>query len=105
MNTIGAGNQDCLNTINSNSTIHNITYTDEERQILEWLSPLEPRVRHWDVSTRRCRGLGSWLLRNEEFIKWRDGKGESSKTTLFCSGNPGVGKTYLRYEGRVTFYE
>src|SRR5437868_7835428 len=92
-NTVGSGNQDCLNTINSNNTIQNITYKDEERQILEWLSPLEPGVRHRYVSTRRRRGLGSWFLRNEGFIKWRDGKDESSKTTLFCSGNPGVGKT------------
>ena len=104
-NTIGSGNRNCLNTIYSNNTIHNTTYTDEKRQILEWLSPLEPGIRHRDVSTRRRPGLGNWFFRNEEFIKWRDGKDDSRKTTLFCSGNPGVGKTYLRYEGRATPYE
>jgi len=63
---------------------------------LNWLSPLQPRARHNDIRARRQDGLGEWFLKADEFVKWRDGKGESGKTTLFCSGNPGVGKTFLR---------
>ena len=71
------------------------TYVDENPQILEWLSPLEPRLRHQDVRTRRLDGLGDWFLRKDEFINWRDGQDGSIMSTLFCSGAPGAGKTYL----------
>ena len=69
---------------------------DENAQILEWLSPLEPRLRHHDVRTRRMDGLGGWFLEKDEFINWRDGEDESTISTIFCSGAPGAGKTYLR---------
>ncbi|RPB02909.1 hypothetical protein L873DRAFT_1801475, partial [Choiromyces venosus 120613-1] len=96
-NATGSGHQYSFNTISSYNTIYNTNYTNEEQQILGWLSPLEPRMRHQDVSTRRRDGLGSWFLKNEEFVRWRDSKDGSGKATLFCSGNPGVGKTYMRY--------
>ena len=68
---------------------------DESAQILEWLSPLEPRLRHQDVRTRRLDGLGDWFLQIEDFVNWCDGEDGSSMATLFCSGAPGAGKTYL----------
>jgi len=42
--------------------------------------------------------VGGWLLRKEEFQDWMngDGQGESQKAAIFCSGNLGVGKTYIR---------
>ena len=93
--TAGSNNQDSLNTINSfNTTLFLGTSTDEQPEILKWLSPLEPGTRHEDVRSRRQDGLGKWFLETEDFIKWSNFK--SSKATLFCSGNPGVGKTYLR---------
>lgn len=85
-----AGYKDSFNVTNSYNT-----YADEDAQILEWLSPLEPRLRHQDVRTRRLDGLGNWFLRTEDFINWRDGEDGSSMATLFCSGAPGAGKTYL----------
>jgi len=95
-NAIGFGNQNCFNRTNCDNTTTNITYVDEKAKILNWLSPLQPQVRHNDVSARRQDGLGEWFLQADEFLRWRDGKGESGQTTLFCSGNPGVGKTFLR---------
>ena|SRR5437879_430003 len=86
------GNKDSFNVINN----YNNTYVDEEPQVLEWLSLLEPRVRHQNVRTNRVDGVGKWLLQNDEFINWRDGDDKSDKPILFCSGAPGVGKTYLR---------
>ena len=87
-------NNNCFNT-NHN---YNITVTDDRSKILTWLSPLEPRLRHSDIVSRRVRNVGDWLLQTEEFRSWRSGgdQGESQKAAIFCSGNPGVGKTYIR---------
>ena len=57
---------------------------------MNWLSPLQPHVRHNDVRARRQDGIGEWFLQADEFLRWRDGGGEFGKATLFCSGNPGV---------------
>ena len=70
--------------------------SDEDAQIMRWLSPLEPNNRHRGVRTNRFGGIGGWLLETEEFREWRDGEGGADKAVLFCTGNPGVGKTYLR---------
>ena len=94
-NFLNNNNNHCFNTNNTN-----ITVTDNRSEILTWLSPLEPKLRHDDLQTRRVRNVGDWVLQTEEFRSWKscDGRGESQKTTIFCSGNPGVGKTYIRYE-------
>jgi len=95
-NPTGTGHTNSFNPINSHNTITNITYVDERAELLNWLSPLQPRVRHNDVRGRRQDGIGEWFLQTDEFLRWRDGKDEFGKATLFCSGNPGVGKTFLR---------
>jgi len=69
---------------------------DEGRQILQWLSPLEPQQRHQGVRTDRLNSVGSWVLETSEFKKWRDAEDGSVEPVLFCYGNPGVGKTYVR---------
>ena len=93
--SFGDGNANCGNISGSyNNTT--ITYADERAKFLNWLSPLQPRVRHNDVRGRREDGIGEWFLQTDEFLTWRDGKREFDKATLFCSGNPGVGKTFLR---------
>ena len=94
-NSTGTGHIHSFNQINSNNTTTNITYVNERTKLLNWLSPLQPHVRHNDVRARRQDGLGEWFLQTDEFLRWRDG-GEFGKATLFCSGNPGVGKTFLR---------
>jgi len=70
--------------------------SDEDAQIRSWLSPLEPYHRHQGVRIRRVDGIGNWLLETREFREWRVGEGRADKAVLFCSGDPGVGKTYLR---------
>src|SRR5437660_3420396 len=69
---------------------------DEDDQIREWLSPLKPQQRHQDVRSDRLDGVGNWLLEASEFRKWRNGEDGCLGRVLFCSGGPGVGKTYLR---------
>ena len=43
--------------------------------------------------------IGEWVLKTEEFRGWYAGIGgsESDNAVLFCYGNPGVGKTFIRY--------
>jgi len=91
---VGDNNVNCGNTIGSyNQTIYK---SDEDTQIMCWLSPLEPEKRHHGVRSDRFGGVGGWLLDTSEFREWRGGDGGADKAVLFCSGNPGVGKTYLR---------
>lgn len=68
----------------------------ERRQILQWLSLLEPRRRHHGVRTDRLGGVGNWLLKASEFRKWRNAEDGCVEPVLFCYGNPGAGKTYIR---------
>jgi len=63
---------------------------------MRWLSPLEPNNGHQSVRIDRFGGVGDWLLGAREFQEWGEGEGGADKAVLFCSGNPGVGKTYLR---------
>jgi len=70
--------------------------SDDDVRIMRWLSPLEPNIRHQGVRTERFDSIGDWFLETREFREWRDSEGGADKAVLFCSGNPGVGKTYLR---------
>jgi len=91
---IGDGNSRCGNITHSfNTTFYK---SDEDERIMRWLSPLEPNNRHQGIRTDRLHGIGGWLLETREFREWRGGRGGADKGILFCSGNPGVGKTYLR---------
>jgi len=77
---------------------HDIAVSDDRSEILTWLSPLEPHLRHHHIRTNRVEYVGDWVLGTEEFRSWKDGDGQSEpeKATIFCSGNLGVGKTYIR---------
>ena len=90
---MGVNYINCGNTIGSHN---NIVYkSDEDAQIMRWLSPLVPNNRHQGVRTERFDGVGDWLLETTDFREWRS-EGGTDRAVIFCSGNPGVGKTYLR---------
>ena len=92
-------NQNVGNVTASHNNVWNnceISVSDEKRQILEWLSPMEPRERHQAVREGRVDGVGSWLLRTNEFEKWHTGEDQAVNPVLFYYGDPGVGKPYLR---------
>ena len=85
------------NVLSGNIGSFNTIYTsNEDAQIMRWLSPLEPNTRHQGVRTDRLDGVGEWFLETAEFRGWRGSEDGADKAVLFCSGNPGVGKTYLR---------
>ena len=103
MKSLGSGNVDCANITNSYNTItlNNKTITvnktdNEDNQIKQWLSPLEPQYRHQSVQTARIDGVGCWLLEMDEFQKWSDRQCAQRRAVLFCYGHPGVGKTNIR---------
>src|ERR1700733_3040334 len=89
-------NDNCYNTNTYNTTNVNTTI-DDRSEILAWLSPLEPRVRHRDIGARRIDTIGAWLLETEEFKRWHKGSREDASypPTLFCDGDPGAGKSYI----------
>ena len=92
---VGDSSADSGNVTNSFNTYPTVYKSDEHAKITTWLSPLEPNNRHHGVRTNRFAGVGDWLFETREFREWREGGAD--KAVLFCSGNPGVGKTYLRY--------
>ena len=89
----GGGNANSGNFENCFNTIYK---SDDDAKIMHWLTPIEPSKRHDGVRTERLGGVGNWLLETSEFQEWSEGEGGADKAVLFCSGNPGVGKTYLR---------
>ena len=96
--SINSGNSNSYNVTNSHNNIVNLNQViaDENPEIMRWLSPLDPWRRHQDVRTERFNIVGSWFLETSEFREWRSGEDGADKAILFCYGNPGVGKTFLR---------
>ena len=94
--------QSFCNNIGSFNTVNNVTAADERSNILAWLSPLEPRLRHKDIQDRRVENIGGWVLETEALKNWyaSSGGSGSDNAVLFCYGDPGVGKTFIRYQGR-----
>jgi len=87
------------NNTNSFNNVCNVNFGgDETAEILAWLSPLEPRIRHQAISEHRVKDVGDWLLQTEEYQDWFNGihGSEPGESVLFGYGDPGVGKTYIR---------
>ena len=80
-----------------NTTYINPIIADDRPDILAWLSPLDPKLRHQDIRDRRVENIGEWVLQTEEFRSWYTGSegDQSDNAVLFCYGGPGVGKTYI----------
>jgi len=95
-------NSNCFNTTNSLTVQNYLSIADDRSQLLTWLSPLDPGLRHWDIQERRVKDVGEWLIQTEEFRRWGglggegEGEGEADKGVLFCYGHPGAGKTFIR---------
>ena len=91
-------NTNFSNNMNSFNVWNSYTVADDRSHLLTWLSPLEPSLQHCDIQERRVSEIGEWLLQTEEFRRWCgfSGAGEDDKAVLFCYGDPGAGKTFIR---------
>ena len=91
-------NTNSFNTNSLNKVLNNCIVTDDRPQILAWLSPLEHGLRHKDIQESRAENVGDWVLETEEFRSWyaSSGGSGSDNAVLFCYGDPGVGKTFIR---------
>jgi len=49
---------------------NNFYESDEDAQIMRWLSPLEANNRHQGVRTDRFDSVGDWFLETSEFREW-----------------------------------
>jgi len=59
--------------------------------MLSWLTPTDYAAQQVDNASRRQAGTCQWLLDDVRFKAWQ----EKTSQTLFCPGNPGVGKSIL----------
>lgn len=86
------------NNVNSFNLVYNVCQPGERTEILAWLSPFEQRIQHGEVRSCRVPDVGGHLLLTEVFESWSDvsRRDESDNPALFCYGNPGVGKTFIK---------
>ncbi|KAJ7851874.1 ankyrin repeat-containing domain protein [Mycena leptocephala] len=68
-----------------------VIQSPEDREIINWVSPLNFFPRQADILKARQPGTGEWFLQDHLFKKWRAGEIHA----LWCRGIPGAGKTVL----------
>lgn len=76
------------------STIDKFQHTQataSQCAILEWLSSSDYPAQQSDIIKRRQEGTGQWFLDAPKVARWLN----EPKSTLFCPGIPGAGKTML----------
>ncbi|KAJ5523945.1 hypothetical protein N7494_010595, partial [Penicillium frequentans] len=64
----------------------------EEREILDWISPIPYGKHHISVREARTSGTCEWLLQSEKFCEWWN---INSSAVLWLQGPIGTGKTFL----------
>lgn len=75
-----------------------LTYHHTEskfKEFVEWIPTIPFQEKHHYIQTHRLEGSGNWLLDSPEFQVWKDFENLASNPTLFCQGDPGVGKSYI----------
>ncbi|KAF6824059.1 hypothetical protein CPLU01_11055 [Colletotrichum plurivorum] len=65
---------------------------EEQRELLEWISPVYFGSHHEEVHDLRTPDTCNWLLRDTQFKEWHS---SSSSSCLLLYGIPGAGKTFL----------
>jgi len=83
---------DVVTSIQTNSeTIMSKLNSKEDIEMLNWLTPMDYGPQQSDFLERRQQGTGQWFLELDDFKNWLD----QNKSTLFCRGMPGAGKTIM----------
>jgi Cdc6-like AAA superfamily ATPase len=71
--------------------VQQVQVTAIQRTLLEWILLSDYPAQQSDIIKRRQKGTGQWFLDAPEVAQWHD----DAKTTLFCPGIPGAGKTMV----------
>ncbi|KAI4940642.1 hypothetical protein J4E91_011293 [Alternaria rosae] len=71
--------------------VQQVQVTATQRILLEWISSSDYPAQQSDIIKRRQEGTGQWFLDAPEVARWLG----DAKTTLFCPGIPGAGKTMV----------
>jgi Cdc6-like AAA superfamily ATPase len=71
--------------------VQQVQVTASQRILLEWISSSDYPAQQSDIIKRRQERTGQWFLDAPEVARWLD----DAKTTLFCPGIPGAGKTMV----------
>ncbi|KAF3317028.1 hypothetical protein TWF173_001034 [Orbilia oligospora] len=80
-----------LEVVNEIAILRGSLAGDEERKILEWITPIDDSAQHNDFFNRRQPGTGNWFLNSSKYQNWL----HTPKSILYCPGIPGAGKTIL----------
>lgn len=76
------------------SDLHTLRGSQDRAQyeeLISWISQTDFPAQQSDVINRRQEGTGQWFLDAPELAKWHS----QPKSTLFCPGIPGAGKTMI----------
>ncbi|CAN9393024.1 unnamed protein product [Alternaria alternata] len=71
--------------------VQQVQVTATQHILLEWISSSDYPAQQSDIIKRRQEGTGQWFLDAPEVARWLG----DAKTTLFCPGIPGAGKTMV----------
>jgi hypothetical protein len=71
--------------------VQQVQVTESQRRLLAWISSSDYPAQQSDIIKRRQEGTGQWFLDAPEVARWLN----DAKTTLFCPGIPGAGKTMV----------
>jgi hypothetical protein len=74
-----------------------IALVKERKELLLWLSSLQPQLRHEDIIAKRSEGTGGWFLSSPTFKTWVSYGDIQTVHVLWSVGAPGAGKTILWY--------
>ncbi|KAI5814506.1 hypothetical protein BZA77DRAFT_345612 [Pyronema omphalodes] len=67
------------------------------KEIVQWISPLDPLKRHEDLKSKRFKDTGLWFLQSSKFETWCRGTtlDQGFNPVLACYGIPGAGKSVM----------
>lgn len=78
------------------SSMEDLKVKEKRKDILRWLRDADPTSNHRAARKKHEQPeTGTWLLKCKEFERWKDEVGQ----ILWMHGDPGMGKTVLRYCG------
>jgi hypothetical protein len=66
------------------------TIDAQEQKIPDWLSPLDPKVKHRDTTRLQQPNTTRWILEEQSIREWLD-----RGTFVWLHGAMGIGKTVL----------